>query len=89
MVAAAHPVPATGVVEQPASITDEAVAIGAVEIDWVAPASGNLGLCGQQFWLGPQRAGRTLTLWIDITTMSVPGRDGANRESAPAKVAGC
>lgn len=33
------------------------------------PVSGNLGACGQQFWLGPARAGRTLTLWIDTTTV--------------------
>jgi hypothetical protein len=40
-----------------------------VEIDRIVPASGNLGVCGQQFWLGPARAGRTLTLWIDTTTV--------------------
>lgn len=27
----------------------------AVEIDRVLPVSGNLAICGQQFWLGPGR----------------------------------
>ena len=29
-----------------------------VEVDKVVPASGNMTLCGNQFWLGPARAGR-------------------------------
>jgi transposase InsO family protein len=32
---------------------------GAVEFDRVVPASGNLGVAGKQFWLGPVRAGRS------------------------------
>ena len=31
---------------------------GPVEFDRVVPASGNLGVAGKQFWLGPARAGR-------------------------------
>jgi hypothetical protein len=42
----------------------------AVEIDRVVLASGNLGLCGQQFWLAP-RPERTLTPWIDATTVQL------------------
>ena len=38
---------------------------GAVELDKVVPASGNLGLCGNQFWLGPARAGQVVRLWVD------------------------
>ena len=38
---------------------------GAVEFDRVVPASGNLGVAGKQFWLGPQRAGLTVTFWAD------------------------
>jgi hypothetical protein len=49
--------------------------LAAVEIDRVVPVSGNLGVCGQQFWLGTQRAGRTVTLWIDTTTVHLAGRD--------------
>jgi hypothetical protein len=66
--AAAQSVPVTGATEPPPPTT-EALALDAVEIDRVVPASGNLGICGQQFWLGPQRAGRKLTLWIDTTTV--------------------
>jgi len=38
---------------------------GAVEFDRVVPASGNLGVAGKQFWLGPARAGVTVTFWAD------------------------
>ncbi|MCA1695747.1 MAG: IS481 family transposase, partial [Actinobacteria bacterium] len=38
---------------------------GPVEFDRVVPASGNLGVAGEQFWLGPARAGITVTLWAD------------------------
>jgi transposase InsO family protein len=41
----------------------------AVEFTRVVPASGNLAVCGQQFWLGPDRAGATITLWADVTVV--------------------
>jgi transposase InsO family protein len=41
----------------------------AVEVTRVVPASGNLTLCGQQFWLGPDRAGTPVTLWADATVV--------------------
>jgi transposase InsO family protein len=41
----------------------------AVEIDRVVPASGNLAVRGQQFWLGPDRAGTRVTLWADTTVV--------------------
>jgi Integrase core domain len=41
----------------------------AVEIDRVVPASGNLAVRGQQFWLGPDRAGTRITLWADATVV--------------------
>lgn len=34
---------------------------GAVEVDRVVPPSGNMWLEGKQFWLGPARAGITVT----------------------------
>ena len=37
----------------------------AVEFDRVVPASGNLSVEGKQFWLGPARAGITVTFWAD------------------------
>jgi hypothetical protein len=38
---------------------------GAVEFDRVVPASGNMFVEGRQFWLGPARAGITITFWAD------------------------
>jgi transposase InsO family protein len=38
---------------------------GAVEFDRVVPASGNMFVEGRQFWLGPARAGVTVTFWAD------------------------
>lgn len=38
---------------------------GPVEFERVVPASGNLGVAGKQFWLGPLHAGVTITFWAD------------------------
>lgn len=38
---------------------------GPVAFDRVVPASGNLAVRGKQFWLGPARAGVTVTFWAD------------------------
>jgi transposase InsO family protein len=38
---------------------------GAVEFDRVVPPSGNMWIAGKQFWLGPARAGITVTFWAD------------------------
>ncbi len=48
---------------------------GPVEFERVVPASGNLGVAGKQFWLGPVRAGVTITLWADheLIHLSVAG----------------
>ncbi|GAA3128033.1 DDE-type integrase/transposase/recombinase [Streptosporangium carneum] len=43
----------------------------AVEFTRVVPASGNLTVCGQQFWLGTHRAGLTLTLRADTGTVEL------------------
>jgi hypothetical protein len=83
---AADSVPATDstTVKQPVSTLGEALAIDAVEIDRLVPASGNLAVCGQQFWLGPARAGRTLTLWIDTTTVHL-SLDGLHLKTLPTR----
>ncbi|AEE47588.1 integrase catalytic region [Cellulomonas fimi ATCC 484] len=49
---------------------------GAVEFDRVVPASGNLAICGSQFWLGPQRAGQVVRFWVDCqwVHLSVSGQ---------------
>jgi hypothetical protein len=41
----------------------------AVEFTRVVPSSGNLTVSGQQFWLGPDRAGGTVTFWADTTVV--------------------
>jgi hypothetical protein len=37
----------------------------AVEFDRVVPPAGNMWIAGKQFWLGPARAGITVTFWAD------------------------
>jgi hypothetical protein len=49
------------------------------------PTSGNLGVCGQQFWLCPQRAGRTLSLWLDTTTVHL-SIDGQHLKTLPSRL---
>jgi hypothetical protein len=41
----------------------------AVEVSRTVPGSGNLTVGGQQFWLGPDRAGQPITLWADSTVV--------------------
>ena len=41
----------------------------AVEVDRLVPPSGNMWVGRQQFWLSPARAGQTVTLWIDTTSV--------------------
>ena len=36
-----------------------------IELDLVVPASGNMRLAGQQLWMGPAHAGRTVRVWAD------------------------
>ncbi len=36
---------------------------GPVEFERVVPPSGNMQIAGRQFWLGPHRAGITITFW--------------------------
>ena len=56
----------------------------AVEIFRVVPASGNLGLGGQQFWLGPAFAGRQLTVWADTTVVHLM-LDGVRLKTVPSR----
>jgi hypothetical protein len=69
--------------EVPAVLIDPALA--AVEIDRVVPASGNLGVCGQQFWLGTGQAGRLVTLWIDTSTVHL-ALDGIHLKTLPSRM---
>jgi hypothetical protein len=87
IVAVAEVVPVTdaSTAQQPVGTRTEALAIEAVEIDRIVPTSGNLGVCGQQFWLGPQRAGRTLSLWLDTTTVHL-SIDGQHLKTLPSRL---
>lgn len=56
-----------------------------MEIDRVVPASGNLGVCGQQFWLGTGQAGRLVRLWIDTSTVHL-ALDGIHLKTLPSRM---
>ncbi len=88
--------------EDPAAAPEPASWADAVEVDRVVPASGNMMVGSQQFWLGTARAGQTVTFWIDTTTVhlstggwrikTVPSRlsevDLARLRRAGARLAG-
>src|SRR5947209_10539544 len=58
---------------------------GPVEFDRVVPASGNLAVRGKQFWLGPARAGLTITFWADhdVIHLSIAGARVKTRPLSP------
>src|SRR5262249_61283434 len=41
----------------------------AVEFTRVMPVFGNMTVCGQQFWLGPDRGGRSIGFWAGTTVV--------------------
>lgn len=57
------------VVEAPVSPGLPELAPVPVEFERVVPASGNLQVAGKQFWLGPARAGLTVTFWADTSVI--------------------
>ncbi|WP_231934891.1 integrase core domain-containing protein [Micromonospora viridifaciens] len=57
----------------------------AVEITRTVPASGNLAVCGQQFWLGPARAGLVIGLWADTTVVHLL-LDGVRLKTVPSRL---
>lgn len=69
--AIAAPTPATPVSPTPLVLSTNGVdpVDLAVEFARVVPHSGNLCVCGQQFWLGPDRAGATVAFWADATVV--------------------
>jgi transposase InsO family protein len=44
---------------------------GPVTFERVVPSAGNMALAGKQIWLGPARAGLTVTFWVDIDVIHV------------------
>jgi Integrase core domain len=57
----------------------------AVELDRVVPPSGNLWLAGQQIWLGPAMAGRTIRLWVGLDRVHVL-LDGHRVKTLPSRL---
>jgi len=57
----------------------------AVEVTRIVPASGNLTLRRQQFWLGPVRAGVPVTLWADTTVVHLL-IDGVRLKTVPSRL---
>jgi hypothetical protein len=60
------------------------VSADAVELERVVSECGNLAVRPQQFWLGPDRAGRRVSLWIDTTTVHV-SIDGVRIKTRPSR----
>jgi hypothetical protein len=56
-----------------------------VEVTRLVPASGNLTVCGQQFWLSPTRAGLPVTLWADTTVVHLL-IDGVRLKTVPSRL---
>ncbi|MEU8405890.1 IS481 family transposase [Micromonospora sp. NPDC048842] len=57
----------------------------AVEVTRIVPASGNLTVCGQQFWLSPTRAGLPVALWVDTTVVHLL-IDGVRLKTVPSRL---
>jgi hypothetical protein len=56
-----------------------------VEFTRVVPLSGNLTVAGQQFWLGPDRAGGTVAFWADTTVVHLLV-NGVRLKSVPSRL---
>ncbi|MFK0059745.1 IS481 family transposase [Streptomyces werraensis] len=61
--------------------------VGAIEVERVVPASGNLSLRGQQIWFGPALAGTTVTLRIDVNRLHVL-IGGGRHKTLPSRLSG-
>lgn len=57
----------------------------AIEVERVVPASSNLGVGGQQFWLGRHLVGQTIRLWMDSTTVHL-SHDGHHLKTVPSRL---
>lgn len=71
--------------EEPAELGEPTAGSGAVVVERIVPASGNLWVRGQQFWFGPQRARQRVRIWIDTSTAHV-SLDGAHYKTLPSRL---
>ncbi|MFE9692345.1 IS481 family transposase [Micromonospora sp. NPDC005806] len=77
------PAPSATIAAAPVTTSDD---VGlAVEVTRRVPASGNLTVCGQQFWLSPTRAGLPVTLWADTTVVHLLV-DGVRLKTVPSRL---
>ncbi|MEU8268543.1 IS481 family transposase [Sphaerisporangium sp. NPDC049002] len=60
--------------------------VEAVEVDRIVPDSGNLSVAGQQVWLGPDRAGMSITLWISTAHLHVLTACGDRLKTVPSRL---
>ncbi|MET8986930.1 IS481 family transposase [Nonomuraea wenchangensis] len=58
----------------------------AIEVDRIVPVSGNLSIGGQQLWLGPDRAGMPITLWISTQRLHVFTTGGGRLKSVASRL---
>jgi len=56
-----------------------------VEFTRVVPGSGNVTVCGQQFWLGPDRAGTTVAFWANTTVVHLL-TNGVRLKTVPSRL---
>jgi hypothetical protein len=70
-----HPVPSETSTDAEPVPAAAPVPGGPVELLRVVGASGNLAIRGQQFWLGPARAGQRVRFWVDcdLVHLSIGG----------------
>jgi len=81
-----EPVPAPAAGTPDALLTAEPVRWpDAVEIDRVVPASGNMSIGPQQFWLGPGRTGQQVRFWVDTVTVHL-SVDGWRIKTVPSRL---
>ncbi|GAA4578639.1 IS481 family transposase [Micromonospora coerulea] len=84
------PPPASPSAAGSATVAAAPLAIGddvglAVEVTRLVPASGNLTVCRQQFWLSPTRSGLPVTLWADTTVVHLL-IDGVRLKTVPSRL---
>nr|WP_084196103.1 IS481 family transposase [Streptosporangium amethystogenes] len=76
----------------PEVVTDEEVPVtepmqvSAIEVERVVPDSGNLSVGGQQVWLGPDRAGLSITLWISTAHLHVFTSGGGRLKTVASRL---
>ncbi|MER6009049.1 IS481 family transposase [Nonomuraea angiospora] len=86
------PVPAINHSDQPErpepilTSTVDPLSRQAIEVDRIVPASGNLSIGGQQLWLGPDRAGMPITVWISTQRLHVFTPGGGRLKSVASRL---